>query len=170
MKVLSHPGHGNSKCCIVRELDVFQILDDISPLVQKGSSVLINWRGEYTDVYVGGGGQNNLSVNEWHNTRGPNLCCPLTSEGGRSFLWGQQCKHLGQRRRIVWKRSKRIHLCQTGTTFFEQRRWSTALLITHPQCSTEFPPSLRSPSTSNPQEGRLDQQHKSVPRDSETGR
>ena len=35
------------------------------------------------------------------------LCCP------KSF---QQCKRLGQRRQKVWKMSKIIHLCQTGTT------------------------------------------------------
>ena len=37
---------------------------------------------------------------------------------------------------MVWKRSKIIHLCQTGTTIFEQRRWFKTLFITHLQCNT----------------------------------
>ena len=39
-----------------------------------------------------------------------------------------------------FERSKRINLCQTGTTVFEQRRWPKTLLITHPQCFTELSP------------------------------
>ena len=38
MKDLSHPGRGNSKCCIIKQLDVFQFLEDISSLIQEASS------------------------------------------------------------------------------------------------------------------------------------
>ena len=47
------------------------------------------------------------------------LFCLLTFDGGKLFLWGQQCKYIVQRRQVVWKRSKGIHPCQTGTTAFE---------------------------------------------------
>ena len=40
MKVLSHPGPGNSNCCVVA-----RFLEDVSPLIQEASSVLTNWRG-----------------------------------------------------------------------------------------------------------------------------
>ena len=46
MKIISHPGHGNSKCCIVgKSLDLFQFLEDVSPLIQEASSVLTGSRG-----------------------------------------------------------------------------------------------------------------------------
>ena len=70
------------------------------------------------------GTQNNLYIKERHF----------------AFLWGQQCKHLGQKRQMVWKRSKGVHLCHTGTTSIERRRWPMALLTTHLQCGTEFSP------------------------------
>ena len=31
-------GHGNAKCCIVGNLDVFHFLEDVSPLIQEASS------------------------------------------------------------------------------------------------------------------------------------
>ena len=45
IKVLNHPGHGNSKLFYRRHLDVFQFLEDVSPLIQEGSAVLTNWGG-----------------------------------------------------------------------------------------------------------------------------
>ena len=44
MKILSHPGHGNSKCCIMGNYGMFQFVEDVSPLIQEASSVLTNWR------------------------------------------------------------------------------------------------------------------------------
>ena len=45
MKVLLHPGHGKSRCWIVGNWTLFQFHEDISPLIQEGSSVLTNCRG-----------------------------------------------------------------------------------------------------------------------------
>ena len=59
------------------------------------------------------GGQNNL-LEEGRLLRS-RICCPLTSEGEKSLLWVQECKHLDQRRQMVWKSSKGIHLCPTRT-------------------------------------------------------
>ena len=78
------------------------------------------------------GWRNNLSIS-WGLLLRSRLCCPLPSEGEKSFLWLQQCKHLSQSRQMVLKRSKRIHLFQSGTTIFEQNRWPTTLLIIHLQ-------------------------------------
>ena len=60
----------------------------------------------------------------------------------KSFIWGKKCSRLGQRRQMVWKTSKRIHLCETGMAVFEQQRWPPTLLITHLQYTTEFPPQM----------------------------
>lgn len=42
MKVLSHPGHGYSKCCIVGNL--FQFLEDVTPLIQENWKSLLDER------------------------------------------------------------------------------------------------------------------------------
>ena len=44
MKVRSHQGHGNY-VLHHRQLDLFQFLKDVSPLIQEASSVLTNWSG-----------------------------------------------------------------------------------------------------------------------------
>ena len=88
------------------------------------------------------GRQNNLSMTEWHNTwcQTPQVKTLLSTYiwTGKSFFWGQQSKHLGQRIQMVWKRGEVPNW--TGTTFLEQKRWPTTLPITHLQCSTEFHP------------------------------
>ena len=134
------------KVLYCRQLDVFQFLEwhstthprsSFSCNQLEGSFRLLNpvWEGLLNSVLER---QNNLSKNVWHNTGGstPQVKILLST-----YIWRrkQQCKHLGQRRQMVWK-TNGIHLCQTGTTFFEQRRWPTTLLIAHPPCSTEFPP------------------------------
>ena len=66
----------------------------------------------------------------------PLLDCaiPIEEEAVRlSSNTGAQAGGHGQRTRMVCKRSKRMYLCQTGTTVFEQRRWSKTLFITHLQ-------------------------------------
>ena len=40
MKVLSHPGHGNSEVPYRRQQDLFQFLGDISPLILEASAPL----------------------------------------------------------------------------------------------------------------------------------
>ena len=42
IKDLSHPGHGNSKFCIVGNL--FQFLEDVSPLIQENWKSLLDER------------------------------------------------------------------------------------------------------------------------------
>ena len=51
------------------------------------------------------------------------------------------------RRQMFWKRSKGIHVCQTGTPVFERSKRPVTLLITHLQCSTEFSPQLNNLNT-----------------------
>ena len=46
------------------------------------------------------------------NTSGRKTAVHLYLKKKKLFLWGQQCKHLGQRRQMVWKRNKGICLCQ----------------------------------------------------------
>ena len=80
--------------------------------------------------------QNNLFIHEWHNIGGPTAQVQTLLSTyiwrRKSFPWGQQCECLVQRRQMVWKRSKRIHLCQTGTTAFEQKtRTKTSLITTY---------------------------------------
>ena len=84
------------------------------------------------------------------------------TEQNHSF-WGRRCEHLGQRRQMVWK------------TIFEQRRWPVTLLITHIQCSNDFPPQdslihshLGSPCHNNPHKSKLSPQPTSGPDYSET--
>ena len=45
-----------------------------------------------------------LYIGETKHLLRSTLCCPLTSGGENEFLWGQQHKHLSQRRQMVWKK------------------------------------------------------------------
>ena len=63
-------------------------------------------------TYLYAGETNNLSINEWHNTGWPTR--GLADNNVNIMARDGQTD--------VWKRSKGIHLCQTGATVFEQRR------------------------------------------------
>lgn len=49
------------------------------------------------------------------------LCCPFAFKGEQSFLRGQQCQHLGQRRQMVWKRSDESIYVKPDQTFLNRR-------------------------------------------------
>ena len=95
----------------------------------------------------------------------------------KKILGGQQCKHVGQRRQMVWKRSKEIHRVKlerptlnrgSGLRHYLSPTYNAVLcsltrqLINHSH--------LGSPSPSNPHEGWSSQRPISGPNDYETQR
>ena len=145
------------------QLDVFQFVEDVPPRIQEPSTVLTNWRGSRPSCFAPfvNGGVVFLSPRCTNLCRSScrDYCCPLTSVGEKSFPWGQKCKHLDQRRQMVRRKSKVIHLCPTRITIFEQRRWTTTLFslpaLSSPPRQLNNHSHLGSPSPSNPREGRL---------------
>ena len=92
----SYPGHGNSKCCIVGNWTCFSFLKIFTS----------HPRGFISSNYLEGSLQvfklcesvftESLRTCElWVSV----LLGALMWHHKKSFLWGQQCKHLGQRRR-----------------------------------------------------------------------
>lgn len=49
--------------------------------------------------------------------------------------WGYICTRLWQKRYLVWERSERSHLCQSGTSIMKHRWQPTTTSICHIQCS-----------------------------------
>ena len=96
------------------------------------------------------------------------LSSPLTSEGEKQFLWGQQCEHLAQRgQMVVYVKLGRQSLSRRGGLRHYLSPTYNAVLSSLPR-QLNRNSHQDSSSSNNPLEDQFDQQHTNGPNDSET--